>query len=96
MPKKIPLRQCVGCREHREKPQLIRVVRSPQGEISLDPKGKLPGRGAYLCPDPNCLKRAVKSRALERALETPIPEDVAKTLAEKLEREAGKGGPGDG
>ena len=96
MPKKIPLRQCVGCREHKEKPQLIRVVRSPEGEISLDPKGKLPGRGAYLCPDPSCLKRAVKSRALERALETPIPEDVAQALVERLENESGKGGPDDG
>ena len=94
--KKIPLRQCVGCREHREKPQLIRVVRSPEGVISLDPKGKLPGRGAYLCPDPACLKRAVKSKALERALEVPIPEDVAQALVARLESESGKGGAADG
>ncbi len=91
MPKKVPVRQCVGCREHKEKPQLIRVVRSPEGEISLDLRGKLPGRGAYLCPDPACLKRAVKSRALERALDTPIPPEVAQALAEQLE-----GGSGDG
>ena len=91
MPKKVPLRQCVGCREHKEKPQLIRVVRSPEGEISLDPRGKKPGRGAYLCPDPACLKRAVKSRALERALEAPIPPEVAQALSQELER-----GPGDG
>lgn len=91
MPKKIPLRQCVGCREHREKPQLVRVVRSPEGEIALDLRGKLPGRGAYICPDPQCLKRAVKSRALERALNVPIPPEVMETLAAQLE-----GGGGDG
>ena len=91
MPKKIPLRQCVGCREHREKPQLIRVVRSPEGEISLDPKGKLPGRGAYLCPDPACLKRAVKSKALERAFSAPLPPEVLTALEAQLE-----GGSGDG
>ena len=92
MPKKIPLRQCVGCREHREKPELVRVVRSPEGEIALDLRGKLPGRGAYICPDPNCLKRAAKSRALERALSVPIPPEVMETLAEQLE----EGGSGDG
>ena len=57
MPKKIPMRQCVGCREMKEKRQLIRVVRSPEGEVSLDFKGKKPGRGAYVCPDPERLKR---------------------------------------
>lgn len=91
MPKKIPLRQCVGCREHKEKNQLIRVVRSPEGEISLDLRGKKPGRGAYLCPDPACLKRAAKSRALERALSAPIPPEVLETLTQELERGAGDG-----
>ncbi len=91
MPKKIPLRQCVGCREHKEKNQLIRVVRSPEGEISLDLRGRKPGRGAYLCPDPVCLKRAVKSRALERALSAPIPPEVAEVLAQEMERGAGDG-----
>ncbi len=91
MPKKIPVRQCVGCREHKEKSQLIRVVRSPEGAISLDRRGKQPGRGAYLCPDPACLKKAVKSRALERALEAPIPTEVAQAIAQELE-----GGDGDG
>ena len=74
MPKKIPLRQCLGCREMKPKRDLIRVVRSPQGEISLDFHGKKPGRGAYLCPDPACLKRARKSKALERAFSLPIPD----------------------
>ncbi len=91
MPKKIPLRQCVGCREHKEKNQLIRVVRSPEGEISLDLRGRKPGRGAYLCPDPACLKRAVKSRALERALSAPIPPEVAEVLVQEMERGAGDG-----
>ena len=84
MPKKIPMRQCVGCREMREKRELIRVVKSPEGEISLDFKGKKPGRGAYLCPDENCLKRARKARALERAFETAIPTEVYDGLEEQM------------
>ena len=68
VPKKIPLRQCMGCREMKPKRELIRVVRAPEGGgVSLDFNGKKPGRGAYLCPDPACLKRVRKSRALERA-----------------------------
>ena len=86
--KKLPQRQCVGCRERKEKRELIRVVRSPEGVISLDFKGKKPGRGAYLCPDPECLKRARKSRALERALETAITPE----LYDELEREMVSGG----
>ena len=85
MPKKIPLRQCVGCRERREKPALIRVVKSPQGDISLDFRGKKPGRGAYVCPAPACLKKARKSRALERALECPIPDEVYDALEQEME-----------
>ena len=76
MPKKIPMRQCVGCREMKPKKELIRVVRSPEGQVSLDFKGKLPGRGAYLCPDPACLARAKKSRALERAVSAQLPDEV--------------------
>ena len=82
--KKLPQRQCVGCRERKEKRELIRVVRSPEGGISLDFKGKKPGRGAYLCPDLECLKRARKSRALERALETAITPEVVARLREAL------------
>ncbi|MFR1050693.1 MAG: RNase P modulator RnpM [Lachnospirales bacterium] len=85
MPKKIPLRQCVGCREHRPKPELIRVVRSPEGEVSLDFKGKKPGRGAYVCPDSECLKRARKSRALERAFSAPLPDEVWTALEAQME-----------
>ena len=87
---KIPQRQCVGCREMKNKRDLIRVVRSPEGTISLDFKGKLPGRGAYVCPDPACLAKARKSRALERAFETAIPAEVY----DQLERQMGEGGDG--
>ena len=80
MPKKIPMRQCVGCREMKPKKELIRVVRSPEGAVSLDFKGKLPGRGAYVCPDAECLKRAKRSNALERAFSAPLPEDVWQAL----------------
>ena len=78
--KKIPQRQCVGCREMKEKRALIRVVKSPEGEISLDFRGKKPGRGAYLCPDPACLARARKSKALERAFSTALPGEVYEAL----------------
>ena len=80
MLRKVPMRQCVGCREMKPKKELIRVVRSPEGTVSLDLKGKLPGRGAYVCPDPECLKKARKSRALERAFDTAIPAEVYDAL----------------
>ena len=80
MPKKIPLRQCTGCREMKPKKELIRVVRSPEGEVSLDFKGKLPGRGAYVCPSPECLARVRKSRALERAFSAQLPAEVYEAL----------------
>ena len=84
MPKKIPMRQCVGCREMKPKKELIRVVRSPEGAVSLDFKGKLPGRGAYVCPDAECLKRAKRSNALERAFSAPLPEDVWQALEAQM------------
>ena len=84
MPKKIPMRQCAGCREMKPKNQMVRVVRSPQGEISLDFRGKAPGRGVYVCPDPECLKKAQKTRALERILDTAIPPEVYEALAERM------------
>ena len=80
MPKKIPMRQCLGCREMKPKKELIRVVKSPEGEVSLDFKGKKPGRGAYLCPDPACLARARKSKALERAFSAALPPEVYEAL----------------
>ena len=87
MPKKIPMRQCLGCREMKPKKELIRVVKSPEGEVSLDFKGKKPGRGAYVCPDPACLAKAKKSRALERAFETAVPESVYGQLEEQMREE---------
>ena len=68
MAKHIPLRQCLGCREHMPKRDLVRVVRTPEGELKLDRSGKLSGRGAYLCTKPECFKKAKKARALDRAL----------------------------
>ena len=86
-PRKIPQRQCVGCRTMKDKKALIRVVRSPEGAVSLDFKGKMPGRGAYVCPDPECLKKARKSRALERAFETEIPAEVYDAMECQMEVE---------
>ena len=86
-PRKIPQRQCLGCREMKNKKDLIRVVRSPEGEISLDFKGKKPGRGAYVCPEPACLARAKKSRPLERAFSTTIPAEVYDLLEAQMREE---------
>ena len=83
--KKIPQRQCMGCRERKEKRELIRVVRSPEGTVSLDFRGKAPGRGAYICPDPMCLKKAIRSKALERSLEVAIPEEIYARLEQEME-----------
>ena len=85
MPKKIPMRQCLGCREMKPKKELIRVVRSPEGEISLYFKGKASGRGAYVCPDPRCLKKAIKARALERAFSAQIPQEIYERLESQME-----------
>ena len=88
MPKKIPMRQGLGCREMKPKRELIRVVKSPENEISLDFKGKKPGRGAYLCPDRACLARARKARALERAFSTQIPDEVYAGLEAQMQEGA--------
>lgn len=85
MPKKIPMRQCLGCREMKPKKELLRVVRSPEGEVSLDLRGKASGRGAYVCAAPECLKRAVKTKALARAFETEIPQEVYDRLLTEME-----------
>jgi predicted RNA-binding protein YlxR (DUF448 family) len=83
--KKIPQRQCMGCRERKEKRELIRVVRAPDGGVSLDFRGKAPGRGAYICPDAACLKKAIRSKALERSLEVAIPEEIYARLEQEME-----------
>lgn len=82
--KKIPQRKCVGCNEMKDKKALLRIVRSPEGEISLDMTGKKNGRGAYVCPDPECITKAVKEKRLERALEKPISQEVYQQLLEDL------------
>ena len=84
MQKKIPQRQCMGCRERKAKREMIRVVRGTDGTVGLDFSGKAPGRGAYICPDPECLKKAVRSKALERSLETEIPEEVYARLSREM------------
>lgn len=85
MAKKIPLRQCLGCREMKPKKELVRVVRSKEGEVSIDLKGKAPGRGAYVCHDPECLKKALRSKALARSLEVTIPPEIYDTLTAEME-----------
>ena len=82
--KKIPQRQCVGCREMKDKKSLLRVVKSPEGVISLDFSGKKPGRGAYVCHSVECLRKARKSKALERAVETAIPAEVYDAMEAEL------------
>lgn len=84
-PRKIPQRQCVGCRTMYDKRDLLRVVKSPEGEITLDASGKKSGRGAYVCRSTECLKKAQKSKALERALEVTIPEEVYTALQQQME-----------
>ena len=84
-PRKIPMRMCVGCREMKEKRDLIRVVRSPEGEVSLDPTGKKNGRGAYLCKDTECMRKALKQRQLERQLEVTLSQEVMDGLTAAME-----------
>ena len=85
--KKIPMRKCLGCQEMKPKKELIRVVRSPEGQVTLDFKGKAPGRGAYVCPEMQCLKKAMKAKALERAFSAEIPQTVYDGLLLQMEEE---------
>ncbi len=85
--KKIPQRKCVGCGEMKSKKELIRIVRSPEGDISLDLTGKMAGRGAYVCPDKECITKAYKGHRLEKALEKQVNDDVYKKLLEELKHE---------
>lgn len=82
--KKVPMRMCVGCRQMFPKKELLRVVRSTDGTVALDLTGKASGRGAYVCRRAKCFNKAVKSRALERALEQRVTEDVQKKILEEL------------
>ena len=85
--KKIPMRQCMGCNEHKSKPTLLRVVKTPEGEVTLDFTGKKNGRGAYLCRDIKCLKRARKSGRIARVLECEIEEAVYDAMEEAMTAE---------
>lgn len=84
--KKIPMRMCTGCGEMKPKKELVRVVKSPEGEVSLDLTGKKPGRGAYVCRSAACLKAARKARRLERAFSCRIPDTVYDRMEEELSR----------
>jgi predicted RNA-binding protein YlxR (DUF448 family) len=85
--KRVPMRQCLGCREMKPKNELIRVVRGKEGDISLDMRGKKSGRGAYVCPLEACFNKAKKSRAFERALSVDIPDEVYEQLRSELKNE---------
>ena len=89
MQKKIPQRQCMGCRERKAKKEMLRVVRGTDGVVSLDFGGKLNGRGAYICPNPECLKKAQKAKFLERSLEVPIPQEVYDRMIREMEANNG-------
>ena len=83
--KKTPLRKCTGCGEMQPKKELVRVVKSPEGEVSLDLTGRKPGRGAYVCPRVDCLRLARKARRLEKAFSCPIPAEVYDRMEEEFE-----------
>ena len=87
--RKIPLRMCMGCGEMKPKTELVRIVRSPEGEVSLDTAGKKPGRGAYLCRSAQCLSAARKKRRIERALDVQIGEDIYNTMEKELNGDNG-------
>ena len=83
--KKIPLRQCIGCGEMKSKKEMIRVIKTAEGEILLDATGRKNGRGAYLCPSMECFKKAVKGRGLERSFKMAIPREIYETLEKEME-----------
>lgn len=88
--KKVPLRMCTGCGEMKPKKELIRVVKSPEGEISFDKTGRSPGRGAYVCPDAECLKKARKSKRIEKVFASAIPDEVYDALEKELKPDGGQ------
>ena len=84
--KKIPLRQCIGCGEMKNKKEMIRVLKTSEDEIILDATGRKNGRGAYLCPSMECFKKAVKSKGLERSFKMAIPKEVYEALEKEMEQ----------
>jgi len=90
--RKIPLRVCIGCQEKKPKKELVRIVRTPDGDVALDLTGKKSGRGAYICPMQNCLKNALKSKRLDKNLQLQVSQDLVEAISVYLEREVeGKG-----
>lgn len=85
MNKKIPMRQCVGCGEMKSKKEMLRIIKTAENEIFLDTTGKKNGRGAYICPNGECLAQAIKTRGLERSLKTAIPKEVIENLTKEME-----------
>ena len=83
--KKVPLRQCIGCGEMKSKKEMIRVIKTADEEILLDATGRKNGRGAYLCPSMECMKKAVKSKGLERSFKMEIPKEVYDALEKEME-----------
>ena len=83
--KKVPLRQCIGCQEMKSKKEMIRVIKTAEDEIMLNATGRKKGRGAYLCPSMECLKKAVKGKGLERSFKMAIPKEVYETLEKEME-----------
>ncbi len=92
--KKVPIRRCVGCGEGKPKKELLRVVRSAEGQVDLDATGRMPGRGAYICPNAACLAKAQKRKGLQRAFGVPVPDEVFERLTQQLAAQSG--GAGDG
>lgn len=88
--KKIPLRKCTGCGEQKPKKELVRVVKTPDGEILLDLTGKASGRGAYICHNAECLKKARKSKRIDRTFEMTIPDEVYKQMEEEISKDDNK------
>ena len=84
MAKKIPLRQCIGCGESREKNNLIRIIKTPEGLIELDKTGKKNGRGAYLCASQDCLNKVMKTKGLDRAFKMTVPKEMYDKLSKEL------------
>ncbi|MGB9846230.1 MAG: RNase P modulator RnpM [Desulfotomaculales bacterium] len=82
--KKVPLRMCVGCREMKPKKELVRIVRTPEEKIAIDPTGKRSGRGAYVCPEAACVQKALKNKSIEKALKCPLAKEVVDSLMSAL------------
>lgn len=89
-PRKVPIRTCAACRTSGEKKGLLRIVRTPAGDVMIDETGKTAGRGTYLCPSPECLRRAVKEKRLSRALKMEIPEEILRRLEQMIEQGSDK------